>query len=448
MSRSGTPQGEPSGAPSPSESLRQRELEIASEIAQAFLTATRPLEVYRLALARVTPLVDASFSSVFLRDPADPSLLKLVCAQNWPQSSARFLSQLRIRVGRGPTGRAVAEHRAVEVQDVFADPALREWWDPARELGFTSLISLPLALEGEVSGALTFYFDAAHAFEDHERTLLALVARQLAATVERAHLIEKLQTANAELHRQKDELEYRVREAEQAKRLKTEFLANISHELRTPLTSILGYTFLLDASHMGALTTDQQAAVRKIDRAATVLLRLINDLLDLSQLSLGRTALAEQEEEAVALVHRAADIVGPPPAGVEFRVECPDGAIPLRVDGEKVAKVLENLLSNAFKFTAQGEVVVTVRRTGTPEHGAPAVEWAVRDTGIGIRAHDQHAIFDEFRQVDGSSTRLYGGTGLGLALSRRLGELLGGEIRVSSEPAVGSTFTFRVPLRS
>lgn len=342
----------------------------------------------------------------------------------------------------------MAEHRAVEVQDVFADPALREWWDPARELGFTSLISLPLALEGEVSGALTFYFDAAHAFEDHERTLLALVARQLAATVERAHLIEKLQTANAELHRQKDELEYRVREAEQAKRLKTEFLANISHELRTPLTSILGYTFLLDASHMGALSTDQQAAVRKIDRAATVLLRLINDLLDLSHLSLGRTALAEQEEEAVALVHRAADIVGGPPAGVEFRVECPDGAIPLRVDGEKVAKVLENLLSNAFKFTAQGEVVVTVRRTGPPEHGAPAVEWAVRDTGIGIGPEDQHAIFDEFRQVDGSSTRLYGGTGLGLALSRRLGELLGGEIRVSSEPGVGSTFTFRVPLRS
>ena len=145
-------------------SLRQRELQIAGEIAQALLSATRPLEVYRLALARVTPLVGASFSSVFLRDSVDATLLKLVCAQNWPQSSARFLGQMRIRVGRGPTGRAVAEGTAFEVQDVFAEPGLREWWDPAREMGFTSLISLPLRREGDVTGALTFYFEGAHRF--------------------------------------------------------------------------------------------------------------------------------------------------------------------------------------------------------------------------------------------------------------------------------------------
>jgi GAF domain-containing protein len=103
-------------------SLRDRELDVAREVAHAFITASSPLEVYRLALARLTPLVRAKFSSVFHRDPADPTLLKLTCAHNWPQSSARYLGQLRVREGRGPTGRAVAESRSIEVRDVFADP--------------------------------------------------------------------------------------------------------------------------------------------------------------------------------------------------------------------------------------------------------------------------------------------------------------------------------------
>src|SRR5690606_3338909 len=162
------------------DSLRDRELDVAREVAHAFLTASTPLEVYRLALARVTPLVRASFSSVFLRDPADASLLKLACANNWPQSSARYLGQLRVRVGRGPTGRAVADERPVEARDVFADPSLMEWREPARELGFVSMISLPLINAGTAIGALTFYFDQPRDFDDDERHLMMLVADQIA----------------------------------------------------------------------------------------------------------------------------------------------------------------------------------------------------------------------------------------------------------------------------
>jgi signal transduction histidine kinase len=113
------------------------------------------------------------------------------------------------------------------------------------------------------------------------------------------------------------------------------------------------------------------------------------------------------------------------------------------VDGEKAARILENLLTNAFKFTPRGSVTVTIRRT--VEEQQPIVEWVVRDTGIGIPADDHDAIFDEFRQVDGSSTRLYAGTGLGLALSRRLARLLGGRITVRSEPGRGSEFRLAVP---
>lgn len=161
---------------------RERELDVAREVGRAMLAAATPVEVHRLALARLTPLVRASFSSVFQRDPVDASLLKLTCAHNWPQSSARYLSQLRLRVGRGPTGRAVAEAAPVEVPNVFDDEALRTWWEPAREIGFTSLISLPLKSGSEVTGALTFYFAAPRTFADDERRLLMLIADQLALT--------------------------------------------------------------------------------------------------------------------------------------------------------------------------------------------------------------------------------------------------------------------------
>lgn len=430
------------------ESLQHQELAVVREIAHAFLTATQPVEVYRLALARVTPLVGASFSSVFLRDPAEPDLLKLACAQSWPQSSARFLGQLRIRVGRGPTGRAVAEGRAVAVEDVFADPTHREWWDPARELGFVAQIALPLEVRGEVVGALSFYFVEPRHFGEDEQRLLALVAAQLSATVERAQLIEDLRRANERLIQQNEELVRRVEEAQAATRLKNEFLANVGHELRTPLTAILGYSYMISAGHAGPVTKAQRESLSRIESSASLLLKLITDVLDLSELTLGRTSVHVAREEAVSLARLAAARVGEAPDGIELRIDAPDGEIPFRTDGSKVVRILEKLLSNAYKFTERGEVVVTVRQR---EGGAPSspdagwVEWSVRDTGIGIASDQLDVIFDEFRQVDGSSTRLHGGTGLGLALSRRLARLLGGELSVESEPGRGSTFSLVLP---
>jgi GAF domain-containing protein len=162
------------------------EADVAREIADSLLTARSPLEVYRLALARVTPRVGASFASVFLRDSADPRLLRLACAQNWPQSSARFLSEMRVREGRGPTGRSVLEGSSIEVVDVFADEALREWWEPARELGFVSMTAHPLSADGRVFGALSFYFGEKQRFDEDARRLLRIVAHQLASTATRA----------------------------------------------------------------------------------------------------------------------------------------------------------------------------------------------------------------------------------------------------------------------
>jgi signal transduction histidine kinase len=427
-----------------SASLRDRELDVAREVAHAFITAAAPIEVYRLALARLAPLVRASFSSVFHRDPADPTLLKLTCAHNWPQSSARFLSQLRVREGRGPTGRAVAEGRPVEVRDVFADTALREWWEPARELGFVSLISLPLRDSHGTVGALTFYFNAARDFDADERHLLMLIADQLAAASGRAEAVETQRREMERLRIENEVLRTRLRAGEESKRLKDEFLSNISHELRTPLTAILGYTDLITGGEAGPVPDDQRALLQRIDHAGNALLRLINDLLELSQLRLGRVAPSVAPDDAVLIAQRALHAAGPPPDGVHVMLEAPEQPLPVMVDGEKVIKVLENLLTNAYKFTPRGAVTVRVRRGTDGE--TPIVEWSVLDNGIGIPRDRQESIFDEFQQVDGSSTRLYGGTGLGLALSRGLARLLGGRISVQSEPTRGSCFTLTLPI--
>jgi GAF domain-containing protein len=164
----------------------EMEAEIARQIAGASLTASSPVEIYRLALSRIAPILGADFASVFLRDGEDSTLLRLACAHNWPQASARFLGDLRIREGRGPTGMAVKTGQPVHVQDLFDDPDLEEWWEPARELGFVSLISLPLTANGLTLGAISFYFRERQDFHDPSRALLTVVAHQLATTAERA----------------------------------------------------------------------------------------------------------------------------------------------------------------------------------------------------------------------------------------------------------------------
>jgi signal transduction histidine kinase len=432
-----------------------RELRAAQEIAQAFLNAPRPTEVYRLALERVAPLIGASFGCVFLRDKLDPQLLRVVAAYNWPQAYGAYLTSMRVKVGNGPTGRAVGENQITEAPDVFSDEALEDWWDSARELGFASSISVPLAHGDHPVGALTMYFREPETFREADRSLLRLVADQLAATAQKAHLIEDLQRANEQLREQNVDLEARYREAEEAKRLKNELLANVSHELRTPLTAILGYAYLLREGLSGTLQEEQAAAVEKIESAGNALMALINDLLDLTHLKLGRVAVEPELCDAVALARAALSAAPASPTAIQTRVDAPPHRLPIHTDPGLVLRVLQNLLSNAVKFTPAGEVTLRVHaEESEPLDGGeqgellprgPVIVWEVEDTGIGIAQEDQAAIFDEFRQLDGSATRRYGGTGMGLALSQELAHRLGGEIRVCSALGEGATFSLRLP---
>ena len=229
---------------------------------------------------------------------------------------------------------------------------------------------------------------------------------------------------------------------EQANRLKSQFLANVSHELRTPMNAIIGFTRLVMRKTDGQIAPLQHANLQKVLISADHLLELINGLLDLSKIEAGHMDVALVRFEFKELLHVAAATVEPllKPDRVRFVIEIDPDLPPLHTDREKLKQILLNLLSNAAKFTDEGVIKVAAWRTGN------RLTLAVSDTGIGMPREALDYIFEEFRQVDMSSTRKHGGTGLGLAIVRRLTHLLGGDVTVESELGRGSTFTVTLPL--
>ncbi len=430
----------PDSIPAISSEAAVRELMAVREIVHAFLTADRPEEVFRFALERVSPVVGATFASVYLIDGAS-ELMRLTAAYNWPKRYEPWLGEMRVRLGFGPSGEAASERRAIEVPDVFADPYLEDWQEVASELGFRALIALPLQTSNRVLGAVTFYFSDVSALNSERRGLLRIVAAQMAATAEKASLIEELRRANAALTESKAELEQQYLAVVEARRIKDEFLSNVTHELRTPLTAVMGYIALLQEEFSGPLTEGQQNDLTLARDASERLLALVDNLLEMTSLNReGMEIVVETFDPRDPLREAVATTKGRSER-TELRIELPDDPVPyMRSDRRKLGKILGNLLSNAFKFTASGVVTASIEVA----HGRAL--YRVQDTGIGVPVASQRLVFDEFRQADGSLTRRYGGTGLGLALSRRLARLLGGDIDLVSAPDEGATFTVEIPL--
>jgi len=416
-----------------------RELIAIREIVHAFLTADRPEEVFQFALDRVSPLVGASFACVYLVDGAS-ELMRLAAVHNWPEKFTPFLGDMRVRLGFGPSGEAAAERRVIEVPDVMADPSLEDWAEVAHELGFRAIVALPLQTGDGVLGAVAFYFEEAGAISSETRSLLRMVADQMAATAQKARLIEDLRRANAALIDSNAELERQYVALLDARRVKDEFLANISHELRTPLTAVMGYLALMDEGLAGPVTEEQRRTLEQVRTSSQHLLDLIGDLLELTTLKRGGLEInavafdvREPLQDALASTRGRSD-------DVALRVREPEQPIFMVSDRRKISKMLVALLSNAYKFTRSGEIRLSV--SVIDDH----VVYRVEDTGIGIPEEMHQQVFEEFRQVDGSTTRKYGGSGLGLSLARRLARVLGGEIFVDSAPGHGSTFRVELPL--
>lgn len=420
-----------------------RELMAVREIAHAFLTADRAEEVFQFALARISPLVGASFASVYLVDGVS-ELMHLAAQHNWPERYRPWLGQMRVRVGFGPSGEAVSERRAIEIPDVFADASLEDWQEVASELGFRSFVALPLMTKNGVLGAVTFYFTEAGASGGSEkRSLLRIVADQLAATAEKATLIEELRNANAALQEMNSELERQYVAVVEAKRVKDEFLANISHELRTPLTAVMGYVSLLQEGVSGPVTAEQASDLEAVQTSSNHLLALINDLLELTTLKQGRLPVTVGTFDPRDALRDAVEQLGLHKKGIALAVEEPARPlVPMVSDRRKVTRIILSLLRNAEKFTDSGKITASV------ESGS-RVRYLVSDTGSGVPPGMRDSIFDEFRQGDGSSTRRHGGSGLGLSIARRLARLLGGDVQLetSNLSGGGSTFSLDLPLQ-
>jgi signal transduction histidine kinase/DNA-binding response OmpR family regulator/HPt (histidine-containing phosphotransfer) domain-containing protein len=246
-----------------------------------------------------------------------------------------------------------------------------------------------------------------------------------------------------EIRRQNAELVEARESALEAVKAKSAFLATMSHEIRTPLNGVLGMARLLAET---PLTAEQQDLLRTVRASGDTLVTVINDILDYSRVESGRLELEEVPVDVVSVVEDALEIVSDTARrkGIELVCEIA-GDVPATIlgDATRLRQVVTNLAGNAVKFTEHGEVVVGVRQLKAGSAGEPAeIEVSVRDTGIGIPADRIPLLFTAFSQADTSTTRRYGGTGLGLAISKRLVGLMGGDIRVESEPGRGSTFSF------
>jgi signal transduction histidine kinase len=350
-------------------------------------------------------------------------------------------------------GEVVGSGAPLLSNDMDADP--RSYKMPGMQVTLRTVAIVPLRSAGVVIGTVSVYNrHDARPFSDHDLQLLQTLGDQVVVGLDRASVLE-------EGRRNERALAAKNAELQRATRLKSEFLANISHELRTPLNAIIGFSDLMLTEGVGEVNPQQREFLEAVLRNGRHLLELINGVLDLSKIEAGRMSLSlaatDLREAITGAVTDTASLRSA--KRQEVWLELDDRPLKVVADGVRVRQVLFNLLSNASKFTGEGGTII-LSALGTRAPMAPPADRAgddrklvtkdvvwvsVVDTGIGIAPQDMPKLFQEFSQVDSSASRQAQGTGLGLALSKKLVEMHGGTIGAESLPGRGSTFWFILP---
>jgi two-component system NtrC family sensor kinase len=372
-------------------------------------------------------LCDADFATITRQKDG---VLFFAEAYGYSSEFIEYLRALPVERGRGTaTGRALLEGRVVHIADVLADPDYT-WAEPQRLGGYRTVLGVPMLREGIPVGVLTLTRSEVRPFTDKQIELVSTFADQAAIAIENVRLF--------------DEIQDKSRQLAEASERKSQFLASMSHELRTPLNAIIGLTEMMVTNAARFGTEKALEPLRRVNAAGTHLLSLINEVLDLSKIEAGKLEL---NPEPVDLARLIDEVIGTAAQLAEKNqnrlvVEAQENLGTLNADSMRLKQILLNLLSNACKFTKEGEVALRVRKVAD---GRDWVELAVADNGIGMTAEQQAKLFQDFTQADSLTARRYGGTGLGLALSRKLARMMGGDVTVTSEPGKGSVFTVRLP---
>lgn len=354
--------------------------------------------------------------------------------------------------------RVIRTHEAEFVlayDDVLEGIAEEEHRSLLQKLGARSFLMVPMSARGRTLGAITFVSNHRREYDDADLLLAEDLGRRCAMAVDNARLYtasqealrvaEQARIAATLTARRAEELLGEANlaryEEEQANRARTTFLGTLSHEFRTPLTAVQGFADLLADEAAGPLNERQRHQVERIRASSDHLLTLVDEILTYARRQGGRTELRLQELDLTEVVRDAATIVEPLAAAkkLQFAVRIPEGPIPIRTDPGKLRQIILNLAANAVKFTEEGEVRLDL------EVDDGSVCLRVGDTGMGIAPEHAEHVFTAFRQVDQSDSQV-GGTGLGLAVTRQLTGMLGGEVTLESEPGSGSVFTVQLPL--
>jgi PAS domain S-box-containing protein len=405
----------------------QREAEVIADVARAVNEALDINAILPLVGDAARALTGADIAWVALRESGREALAFRYHAGHRYE---RY-EEVVFPGAAGLSGRVLSTGRALRTDDVRGEP------DSAEEMrwlveseGVVSLVIAPIAFGGRVEGLVYVANRRAVPFTPQDESIVQRLADQGATALRNVRLLAAEQAARSA--------------AEAANRMKDDFLATVSHELRTPLTAMLGWVWWLRRG--GAEDALRERALETVERNARAQAQLVEDLLDVSRIVTGKLRLEVRMADLRAVIAAAADSVrtAADAKGIGLATHLPSTPVAIAIDPDRLQQVVWNLLSNAIKFTPEGgQVDVEVRQ------GPADVEIVVRDTGAGIKPAFLPYVFDRFRQAEASSTRAYGGLGLGLAIVRHLVELHGGVVRAESEgEGQGTTFTVTLPVRA
>ena len=428
--------------------------------------------VAQLIMSELTPLIDAQQGTFFIMDSeANEPILSLIASYAFTERK-HFNNHYKMR-------ESLVGQCAFEKKRILISKAPNDYIAIASSLGETkpvNIIVLPILFEGEVKAVIELA--SLHPFSqnylmflDQLMSSIGVQLNMIASSMRTEELLQELKKSNSELEAQAKELEEKAKllevknqevelashsveeKAEQLtliSKYKSEFLANMSHELRTPLNSLLILSKMLSENKEANLTAEQLKFTQTIYSSGCDLLALINEILDLSKVEAGKMPIVPRDvrilEIAEYLEQSFRPVANHKNLGFNLQVDPEVGAQTIHTDVSRTQQILKNLLSNAFKFTEQGRVTLKVSVINNGPKGEKGIVFNVNDTGIGIPKDKQSLIFEAFQQADGTTNRKYGGTGLGLTISRQIAQLLGGTIEVDSAPGTGSTFTLTLPL--